>query len=95
MSVSKKELGLLSKGNLVRENPSNFIGACLGEYEKKTPVNFESSLSCVLVIDEAYALNPSSGLYDGKDSYKELVVVSIVAAMQGVQRNDYCVIMLV
>ena len=47
MSVSKKELGLLSKDNLVRENPSNFVGACLGEYEKKTRASLESSLDCV------------------------------------------------
>ena len=48
-----KELGLLSKGELHVKNPSDFVGAALGESEKKTKSILANSLGCVLLIDEA------------------------------------------
>lgn len=42
--------------------PSDFIGAVLGESEKRTEAILESTKGCVLVIDEAY------GLYSGEGS---------------------------
>lgn len=38
------------------KNPSDFLGAVLGESEKKTAAILDAALGCVLVIDEAYGL---------------------------------------
>lgn len=46
------ELGLLSKGDVVVKNPSDFIGSALGESEKKTSAILDATVGCVLVIDE-------------------------------------------
>jgi hypothetical protein len=51
-----RELGLLSKGEVVVKVPSNFIGSVLGESEKLTAAILDAALGCVLVIDEAYGL---------------------------------------
>ena len=50
-------LGLLSKGEVVVKNPSDFLGSVLGESEKKTVAILDSMQGCVLVIDEAYGLH--------------------------------------
>jgi hypothetical protein len=57
-----KELGLLSKGEVVVKVPSDFIGSVLGESEKLTAAILDAALGCVLVIDEAY------GLYSDKSN---------------------------
>ena len=88
-----KELGFLSKGDVVLKNPSDFIGAALGESEKKTRAILKNSVGCVLVIDEAYGLDPSSGGFSGEDPYKKAVVDTLVAEVQGVPGDDRCVIM--
>jgi len=89
-----KDLGLLSKGDVLVKNPSDFIGAALGESEKKTRAILQSSVGCVLLIDEAYGLNPaSSGGPGAEDPYKKAVVDTIVAEVQGVPGDDRCVIM--
>lgn len=64
-------MGLLSKGDVVVKNPSDFIGSVLGESEKKTAAILEATVGCVLVIDEAYGLHHAS--HNGKggsDIYK-------------------------
>ena len=60
---------MISKGDVVVKNPSDFIGSVLGESEKKTIQILDATMGCVLVIDEAY------GLYSGakmSDPYKVL-----------------------
>ncbi len=52
-----RDLGLLSKGDVMMKNPSDFIGSVLGESEKKTATILDEALGCVLVIDEAYGLH--------------------------------------
>lgn len=61
------ELGLLSKGEVVIKNPSDFIGSALGESEQRTNSILDESRGCVLVIDEAYGLHSTS---KGTDPYK-------------------------
>jgi len=63
-----KDLGLLTKGEVIIKNPSDFIGSALGESEKNTNLILDAALGSVLVIDEgiiaaAYCdLSPSSFL---------------------------------
>jgi hypothetical protein len=44
-----RDLGLLSKGEVVVKVPADFIGSVLGESEKKTEAILEASKGCVLV----------------------------------------------
>ncbi|KAG2495742.1 hypothetical protein HYH03_006339 [Edaphochlamys debaryana] len=85
-----RDLGLLSKGDVVVKVPADFVGTVLGESEKKTEAILEASKGCVLVIDEAY------GLYwdGGRDPYREAVIDTIVARVQGVPGDDRCVLLL-
>jgi hypothetical protein len=48
-----KDLGLLSKGDVIVTSPSDFIGSALGQSEKNTKKILENSVGCVLLIDEA------------------------------------------
>ncbi|GFH25752.1 NFX1-type zinc finger-containing protein 1 [Haematococcus lacustris] len=86
-----RDIGLLSKGDVVVKNPSDFIGSVLGESEQKTVAILDAAVGCVLVIDEAYSLNPGS---KSKDPYKEAVIDTIVAKVQGVPGDDRCVLLL-
>ncbi|KAL6759019.1 P-loop containing nucleoside triphosphate hydrolase protein [Haematococcus lacustris] len=85
------DIGLLSKGDVVVKNPSDFIGSVLGESEQKTVAILDAAVGCVLVIDEAYSLNPGS---KSKNPYKEAVIDIIVAKVQGVPGDDRCVLLL-
>ncbi|KAK7703636.1 hypothetical protein SLS64_008949 [Diaporthe eres] len=86
------DLGLLSKGEVIIKNPSDFVGAHLGESEKQTKGILAASLGKVLVIDEAY------GLYGGQgstaDIFKSAVIDTIVAEVQSVPGDDRCVLLL-
>lgn len=59
-----KDLGLLSKGDVLVKVPADFVGAHLGESEKKTLAILEEARGCVLVIDEAYGLHSGSNASD-------------------------------
>ncbi|KAK1981578.1 ATPase [Colletotrichum cereale] len=84
------DLGLLSNGEVVVKNPSDFVGAVLGGSEVQTKGILASTVGKVLVIDEAY------GLYDGgvSNSFKTAVVDTIVAEVQSVPGEDRCVLLL-
>merc|ERR1719174_1024838 len=86
-----KDMGLLSKGDVIVKNPSDFIGSALGESEKNTLAILEEAKGCVLVIDEAYGLHSEKGV---TDPYKTSVVDTIVAKVQGVPGDDRCVLLL-
>lgn len=77
---------------VVSKNPSDFVGAVLGESEKLTKGILAASLGKVLVIDEAY------GLYGGHGStsnpYNTAVIDTIVAEVQSVPGDDRCVLLL-
>eukprot|EP00834_Sanchytrium_tribonematis_P005090 NODE_287_length_10726_cov_0.240614.p1 type:complete len:1727 gc:universal NODE_287_length_10726_cov_0.240614:1929-7109(+) len=83
-----KDLGLLSNGDVVLKNPSDFIGDVIGASEKNTKAILDSSVGKVLVIDEAY------GFYDKHDPFKKAVIDTIVAEVQNVPGDDRCVLLL-
>lgn len=77
---------------MIIKNPSDFVGAVLGESEKQTKGILAASSGKVLVIDEAY------GLYGGQnssaDAFKSSVIDTIVAEVQSVPGDDRCVLLL-
>ncbi|KAG0696167.1 P-loop containing nucleoside triphosphate hydrolase protein [Suillus ampliporus] len=86
------ELGLLSNGEVVVKNPSDFVGAYLGHSEKNTKAILDSTVGKVLVIDEAYMLySKKSG---SQDSFKTTVIDTLVAEIQSVPGEDRCVLLL-
>ncbi|RXW16619.1 hypothetical protein EST38_g9234 [Candolleomyces aberdarensis] len=90
------DLGLLSKGEVVVKNPADFVGAVLGESEKKTKGILSNSIGKVLVIDEAYMLYGGGG-DDSKDQnnqFKTSIIDTIVAEVQNVPGDDQCVLLL-
>lgn len=90
------ELGLLSKGDVLVKNPSDFIGGVLGASEANTKRILSSAVGCVLVIDEPYGLHSGGGVAGGGagDPYRSAVVDTIVAEVQGVPGADICVLLL-
>ncbi len=91
-----KHLGLLSKGDVIIKNPSDFVGNVLGSSESLTRSILAQAEGCILVIDEAYSLNPSpgSGSTGANDPYKSAVLDTIVEQVQGRPGEDRVVIML-
>ena len=83
------EMGLLSKGDVLLKNPSDFVGDVLGSSEKATRSILKAAEGCVLVIDEAYALY-SGGKANGatNDPYKTAVVDTLVEQVQGRRAGD-------
>ena len=90
-------LGLLSKGDTILKNPSDFVGDVIGSSEKSTRGILAAAEGCVLVIDEAYMLNPSRSMglsSGGGDPYKAAVLDTLVEQVQGVPGADRVVILL-
>jgi SpoVK/Ycf46/Vps4 family AAA+-type ATPase len=89
------DLGLLSKGEVVVKNPSDFVDSVLGGSEKQTKGILASTVGKVLVIDEAYGLY-GGGFESGSnhDMYKTAVIDTIVAEVQSVPGDDRCVLLL-
>ena len=77
------DLGLLSKGDVILKNPSDFIGAVLGESEQKTVAILDAAVGSVLVIDEAYGLFSTAG---NKNPYK----VGCIAFKAACQSEQIC-----
>ena len=75
------------------KNPSDFIGHALGYSEEKTRAILEATMGQVLIIDEAYGLDPGSP-GSNVDSYKAAVLDTIVAEVQGLAGDDRCILML-
>ncbi|KAL1691007.1 P-loop containing nucleoside triphosphate hydrolase protein [Schizophyllum commune] len=89
------DLGMLSNGEVVVKNPSDFIGQYLGSSEVNTKKILASTVGKVLVIDEAYMLGGSrkdSGNHT--DSFKTAVIDTLVAEIQNVPGDDRCVLLL-
>lgn len=84
-------LGLLSNGEVVVKNPSDFVGSALGQSESQTKGILAATVGKVLVIDEAYGLYAGSGV---TDPYKTAVVDTIVAEVHSVPGDDRCVLLL-
>ncbi|KAJ6497671.1 P-loop containing nucleoside triphosphate hydrolase protein [Mycena sanguinolenta] len=87
------DLGLLSNGEVVVKNPSDFIAGYIGQSEAQTRAILASTSGKVLVIDEAYMLY--GGSKDGNtDSFKTAVIDTIVAEVQSTLGEDRCVLLL-
>lgn len=86
--------GLLTSGELVVKNASNFIGKYVGHSEKITRSIIADARGKVLMIDEAYMLDPFSGRPDDYvDSFRRGVIDTIVGEIQNTPGEDICVIM--
>ncbi|KAF1739382.1 Stage V sporulation protein K [Beauveria bassiana] len=90
------DIGLLSMGEVVVKNPSDFVGAVLGESEKLTNGILASTVGKVLVIDEAYGLHDGGASQGGSFSnpFKSAVVDTIVATVHNTVGDDRCVLLL-
>ncbi|KAI1208325.1 P-loop containing nucleoside triphosphate hydrolase protein [Annulohypoxylon truncatum] len=90
-----KALGLLSNGEVIIKNPSDFVGSVLGGSEKNTKAILDSTKGKVLIIDEAYMLASGGSKSGGtSDPYKEAVIDTIVAEVQSTALEDRCVLLL-
>ncbi|KAF5346141.1 hypothetical protein D9758_009985 [Tetrapyrgos nigripes] len=89
-----KELGLLSNGEVILKNPSDFIGQHLGESQQKTKAILESTVGKILIIDEAYMLYSGGESGHERDFFKKDVIDTIVAEVQSVPGEDRCVLLL-
>ena len=71
-------MGLLSKGEVIVKNPSDFRGSVLGSSEKNTRDILHTAEGGVFVIDESYALYTSQWLNDTSDLYNIVVIDTLV-----------------
>lgn len=89
------DIGLLTDGEVVVKNPSDFIGEYLGESENITKRILASTRGKVLIIDEAYALSDSSdesNEHGCGNIYKTAIIDTLVANIQG--GPNECVLLL-
>ena len=83
-----KELGILSKGNLVIKQRSDLVGQYVGHSEEKTKQVIESALGGILFIDEAYSLAPKGA---NDNDFGEKVIDELIIALEN-HRDDFMVI---
>lgn len=86
------EMGILSNGEVVVKNPSDFVGDVLGASENLTKAILASTVGKVLVIDEAYSFY--SGGHGGVDIYKAAAIDTIVATVHSTPGDDRCILLL-
>ena len=85
----------LTSNTVITKNPSDFVGGALGQSEENTKRILKVSEGKVLVIDEAYGLDPGGRVGSGQpDPYKAAVIDTIVAQVQNVPGEDRCVLLL-
>lgn len=84
-----KELGLLSRGHVVRVDRSNLVGTTYGSEEEKTREAIERARGGVLFIDEAYTLyTPDSSRDPGRN-----VLQVLLTAIEDDPGHDYAVLL--
>jgi SpoVK/Ycf46/Vps4 family AAA+-type ATPase len=88
-----KDIGILSKGQVLFKTPADFVGHALGESERKTASILSNAMGNVLVIDEAYGLLAGNG-NASMDPYRTAVADTIVSIVQNVPGEDRCVYLL-
>ena len=87
-------LGLLSKGEVFYKTASDFKGAVIGGSEAQTRAIVKAAAGSVLVIDEAYALDPLGGGMNGGDPYCHAVIDTLVEMVHNDASADIAVILL-
>ncbi|KAJ8061743.1 hypothetical protein OCU04_009540 [Sclerotinia nivalis] len=90
------EIGVLSKGEVIFRNPSDLIGQYIGDSEANTKAALNAARGNVLVIDEAYMMysGNSDGAGNESDSFRQGVIDTLVAEVQGNPGEDRCVLLL-
>ncbi|CAH0057679.1 unnamed protein product [Clonostachys solani] len=87
-----KELGLVSKGQVIVKTPNDLIGEYIGESEKHTRDALEKAQGNVLIIDDAHMLYKSSGHgTNNSDQYRVGIIDTLVANIT--PGEDRCVIL--
>ena len=81
-----KQIGVLSKGQLVEVDRSGLVAGYVGQTALKTKEQLDKALGGVLFIDEAYALSQ-----DDHDSFGQEAIDTILKAMED-HRDDLVVI---
>ena len=82
-----KEIGVLSKGQLIETDRAGLVAGYVGQTAIKTSEVIESAKGGILFIDEAYALSNS----DSSNDYGQEAIDTILKAMEDM-RNDFIVI---
>jgi len=82
--------GFLSDGGFVRKTPSDLMGSAVGEAAARTNALLQACRGKVLLLDEAYILDPTRGVNGG--SYGGSVIDTIVEKMEEAG-PDLCVIL--
>jgi SpoVK/Ycf46/Vps4 family AAA+-type ATPase len=80
-----KELGFLSRGDVVITNAEELKGDAVGVAATRVNAALDNALGCVLVIDEAYGLAGSS--------YGQQALDTLVGRVQGTPGEDFAVLM--
>jgi DNA replication protein DnaC len=90
------EIGVLSKGEVIFRNPSDLIGQYIGDSEANTKSALNAAIGNVLVIDEAYMMysGNSDGTGNESDSYRQGIIDTLVAEVQGNPGDDRAVLLL-
>jgi hypothetical protein len=82
-----KEMGWLSKGDVVLRTPMDFIGSVLGASEQRTADILDAARGKVLVIDEANGLAEDS-------PFMRAVVATLLSRVQAVPGDDIAILLL-
>ncbi|KAH9210655.1 P-loop containing nucleoside triphosphate hydrolase protein [Leptodontidium sp. 2 PMI_412] len=89
------DIGMLSNGDVVIKNSTDFIGEALGQSERNTRAILDSTLGKVLIIDEAYMLGGGvDRLIQPSDPFRTAIVDTIVGEVQSTAAEDRCVLLL-
>ena len=81
-----KEIGVLSKGQLVEVDRSGLVAGYVGQTALKTQEKIEEAIGGILFVDEAYALAK-----DNNNDYGQEAIDTILKAMED-HRDDFVVI---
>ncbi|KND89373.1 Uncharacterized protein TOPH_06010 [Tolypocladium ophioglossoides CBS 100239] len=89
------DCGIVSKGEVIIKNPSDFIDHHIGGSEDNTRDILKESQGNVLIIDDAHMLDPGnqSGNYDRDGDYRRAILDTMVAQVTGAPDEDVCIIL--